>query len=68
MSPQERAVFPVSLVVTHLSGQGQESMFMGVLRPMPGIDNTLVQVRVVLCVSFGPRLCKPHLVVVRQTS
>jgi hypothetical protein len=29
---QDRTIFPLSLVVTRLSGQGQESVFMGVLR------------------------------------
>lgn len=29
---QDRTIFPLSLMVTRLSGQGQESVFMGVLR------------------------------------
>jgi hypothetical protein len=30
--PQDRSIFPLALTVTRLSGTGQESIFMGVLR------------------------------------
>jgi hypothetical protein len=53
-APQDRTVFPVSMVVQRLCGIGSDAIFMSVLRPATAPDPSLVKVwvttnGVVLC-------------------
>ncbi len=42
--PQDRSVFPITLCVTKLSGTGQDSIFMGIMREALHTDPSLVKV------------------------
>lgn len=51
---QDHTLFPVTLLVRRLSGRGQESVFMGVLKQVQESDPNLVRV---WCTPGGTILC-----------
>lgn len=51
---QDHTMFPITLFVKRLSGTGQESVFMGVLKPVVDGDTNVVRV---WCTSTGTILC-----------